>query len=755
MRGGGGGGGGGGRFGGGGGPGGAMAGLTGGDRIASELGLKKGTSRVSLADFVSILRPYFLPAGAVQRARAVLCFLLLGVSKAMNVVAPIYIGAATDKLVRGQVPVFELVMFAVLRFLVTVADEGQRLVYLRVKEVAGHEVACRCFAHIHDLSFGWHVNKRSGVVLRAVDRGVASASTVVEMLFLRLIPTVIEGAVLVYIFAGAYGSPGSAAVLGACFLSYFASTYLLTTWRTKIRAKANLADNDAAAIANDSLIAFEVVKAFSAELFELKRYSEAVLRFQAATRQSQGSLVLLNILQSAIMRGALLGVLLVTGYDVVAGRASIGDFVALQTWVVQLFQPLSWLGSLYTMVLGAMTDMGNLALLLREEPDVKDAPEARVLGLADRQKGAAVEFRGVNFSYPVSRDRVEAQMDAQRETERRGQERRDGAGGLLQRLRRAVGLAPNRLDLGAGSADAPIPLGVDAVAVAVSPASSSSSSSSSSSPRLILDKVSFRIEPGKTLAVVGHTGSGKSTVARLLFRFFDANEGSVRVDGQDVREVTQTSLRAAIGIVPQDAVLFNESIRYNIAYGKPDATDEEIEEAARAAQIWPFITTLKEGLHTRVGERGLKLSGGEKQRVAIARTLLKNPPILVLDEATSALDSITEAEVQAALSKAREGRTVLVIAHRLSTVRDADQIAVFDGGRIVERGTHQELLAVEGGKYAQLWAQQSQMGAAAGAGAGAAEEAGQGTGAGTVKDGKKEGVDAAAGVDPKKQSPVA
>lgn len=754
---------------------------------ANELALSQ---KASPKDFLTILRPYFWPAKVAHRVAAVFCFTFLGLSKVCNIAAPAFLGYATDQITRGDLKaaINNLLLFVTLRFLTSVFDESQRLVYLRVKEVAGHEISCRSFAHLHTLSYSWHVSKRTGVVLRAMDRGVGSASTVVEMLFLRLVPTVVEMLVLVYLFATVYGSPGSSGVLALSFVGYFIATYVMTQWRTRIRAKANLADNDASAIATDSLVGFEVVKAFSAEKAELDRYSEAVKRLQQASRQNQGSLVALNLTQSFIMRAALGGVLVVSAMDVVNGHASIGSFVAMQTWVVQLFMPLSWLGSLYSMILSAMTDMGNLASLLKEEPSVKDAPNASLLQLKDKHHGAEVVFEHVNFAYPTARDNVETIMEAQRKAIKDEEEKRKSLsykiGAAFNRVKDVVtGRTKGAVKLDDdqqpvdGGADAaagrgskqPVSLVTDwpsaSAAAPVSPAPSAGADSlkiqinpAAESPgpgisdgggghkpatngvggfpakpsksvddgasaaaagagtgviKPVLQDISFRIPPGKTLAVIGSTGSGKSTLSRLLFRYYDPASGRVLIDGQDARDVTQSSLRSAIGIVPQDAVLFNSTIKYNIAYGRPGATDAEIVEAAKAAQIWDFICGLKEGLDTKVGERGLKLSGGEKQRVAIARTLLKDPPILVLDEATSALDSLTEADVQAAVARARQGRTVLVIAHRLSTIRDADEIIVLDGGRIVERGSHEELIASgPGGRYFAMWSQQAAMSAA-------------------------------------------
>ena len=379
--------------------------------VAKELEL---VHQASFAEWLAIMRPYFYPQNPWHRGAAVACYSCLLCSKACSLAAPALLGAATDTMVGGQLPVLQLCGFAALRLLVSVFDESQRLFYLRVKEVAALELDTRTFAHLHTLSYSWHVSKRTGVVLQAMSRGSGAATNVVEMLFLRLVPTVIEMLALCYIFASAYGSWGSAVVLFVSFSLYFAATFAMTSWRQKLHARANLAGDDATAIATDSLVGFEVVKAFTAEAAELRRYTEAARRMQAAGRGRQDSLVALNLIQSAIMRGALLGVLLISALDVVQGRATVGGYVALQTWVAQLFQPLAWLGSLYTLIQGALTDTLNLAALLKEEPSVRDAPDARPLALADRQRGARIEVRGVSFAYPATRDKIDANMERQR-----------------------------------------------------------------------------------------------------------------------------------------------------------------------------------------------------------------------------------------------------------------------------------------------------------------------------------------------------
>jgi ABC-type transport system involved in Fe-S cluster assembly fused permease/ATPase subunit len=742
--------------GGGGAGGGGGGGRLSGKAVREELGLQQA----SLSEWFSLMQPYFFPSFPYHRIFAVSCYACLILSKACMLAGPAILGSVTDDLMRKKVPVDKLVLFASLRFLSSFFDESQRLLYLRVKEVAALELDCRVFKHLHELSYGWHVSKSTGVVLQAMKRGSSAAEMVVEMLFMRLVPTVIEMLVLVWIFAEAYGSPVSSLVLLISFITYFVATFILTKMRMTSRARANLAGDDATSIATESMTGFEVVKAFSAESYELKRFADATARMQEAGRMNQGSLVLLNLVQSMIMRLALFGVLLVTSYEVVNNRVSIGAFVALQTWVMQLFQPLSWLGSLYMVIQTSLTDTLNVAALLKEQQSVKDAVDAKPLVLRDRIHGATIEVKALHFAYPEARDRLNEARESQREREKREKEAQIAArlqSPLPIRLLLHLGDSVSSLWQGivsslpslspksgavileetsqegwgkGGSVSSPTAtnaisqnsVGVDSIAIQINNNDGVNIQNVDSGEgggkgggkrgegtgltRQVLSDVSFTIKPGKTTAIVGSTGSGKSTISRLLFRYYDPDSGSISIDGEDIRNVQQISLRSSIGIVPQDAVLFNDTIKVNIAYGRLGATDAEVIEAAKAAQLWPFIETLKEGLECKVGERGLKLSGGEKQRVAIARTLLKNPPILVLDEATSALDSITESSVQEAITRAKQGRTVLTIAHRLSTIRDADEILVLEHGRIVERGSHDVLLGVSNGKYAALWNQQ-------------------------------------------------
>ena len=399
-------------------------------------------------------------------------------------------------------------------------------------------------------------------------------------------------------------------------------TFKVTEWRVQIRRRMNERDQDANQKAIDSLLNFETVKYFNAEEREVRRYDESMAGYEAAAVKTGVSLAWLNFGQSLLITAGLAAVMVMAARGVQAGTLTVGDFVMVNAYMIQITMPLNFLGTVYREIRQSLVDMAAMFDLLGQPAEIEDRPGAAPLAVS----GGRIEFRDVSFAYDTER-------------------------GILRGL-------------------------------------------------------NLTVAPGETVAVVGPSGSGKSTIGRLLFRFYDVREGAVLIDGQDLRDVTQTSLRAEIGMVPQDTVLFNDTIRYNIAYGRPGASREQIEAAARAAQIHDFIRSLPEGYDTVVGERGLKLSGGEKQRVGIARTLLKDPPILLLDEATSALDTETERDIQDSLRRMGEGRSVITIAHRLSTVVDADRIVVLEGGEVAEEGTHEALLARRG-RYARMWARQA------------------------------------------------
>ena len=541
-------------------------------------------SNATLLESADILKPYFWPASWLDRVLAFSCFFLLASSKVCNILAPLYFGYATDAVLRGVFPLRDLLLFGGLRFSVSLLEEGQRLVYLRVKEVAYREIAVRTFSHLLSLSHAYHTSRKLGVVLRASDRGIASASTIVDMLFLRLGPTILEMLVTCMVFWLAYGSPEAGGVLLTSFILYFAATIGLTKRRTAIRAQQNVADNDAAQLAMDSLGAIETVKAWSAEAREVARYSAAVGEQQMLNRSSQSALVSLNLTQQFIMRAAVVGVLLVSARDVIAGRSTVGDFAAIQVYVVQLFQPLMWLGTLYTMISSAGSDMKNLADLLKEPATVVDLPGAPQLRLLTPPPPGTprIEFRGVSFAHGAVEDRLLQQNEAVKRRAAAASASASaataaaaggGAGGVrgavMEGASRALSWARGQgkhgsseeqqqrlLSPGAGGTAAQQAAPADAVAVAVAESKESSSSSppeAPATPRVVLKSLSFSVPYGTTTAIVGTTGSGKSTVSRLVMRLCDPTEGAVLIDGQRLDAVTQASVRGSVvGYVPQD-----------------------------------------------------------------------------------------------------------------------------------------------------------------------------------------------------------
>lgn len=585
-------------------------------------------AQLSLAQILKTLKPYFWPRSLIGRLYVMLTWVFVLGSKAAGVIAPFFISTAADAVNRGDTrrAAQDIGIFGTLLFLSKTLKEGQSLAYLRVAQAAFVDLAEDAFRHVHSLSIHWALKKKLGEVVRVTDRGIAACDTLMRYGVLYLGPAALETVAVCVLFLTYFDYWPLALV---CFVSvgvYAVITVKLTLWRKKFRSAMNRADNEWHDKLTDSLVNFETVKYFTNEEFEATRFLGAVGKYQANNVDVLFSLSVLNITQQAILNGCLIGALILSGLAIKDGDMSIGDFLAVSTWVSNLFVPLNFLGTVYNALVTAMVDIKNLSQLFAERPDVEDAPHATALPRADAYE---LSFEGVSFAY-----------------------KENGRG---------------------------------------------------------VRGVSFRVPPGTTTAIVGHTGSGKTTVSRLVFRFYDPNEGSVRVNGSDVRDHTQRSLRARMGVVPQDTVLFNDTIRHNVAYGDLGATQAQLEDAARSAQILDFIEALPDGWDTVVGERGLKLSGGEKQRVALARCLLKDPPIVLFDEATSALDSRTEKSVQDALSALGKNRTCVIIAHRLSTIQHADQILVLDEGRIVERGSHAELIAKQG-EYFDLWQTQKMHG---------------------------------------------
>jgi len=519
------------------------------------------------------------------------------------------------------VPAGLLLAYGALRFSTSLFTELRDLVFAKATQGAARSIALATFRHLHALSLRFHLERQTGGMTRDIERGVRSTESLVSYSLYSILPTLIEMLLVLGILAFTFDW-GFAAITAVALLTYITFTVKLTEWRTQFRRAANVQDSAAHTKAVDALLNYETVKYFNNEDFEARRYDENLQELRRVRLKSQRSLSLLNGGQQLIIATALVAMLWRATQGVVAGEMTLGDFVMVNAFMIQLYIPLNFLGTLYREIKQSLADLSRMFVLMDQAREVADAPGAVPLQLQGQPE---LRFDDVQFAYDPARP--------------------------------------------------------------------------------ILQGVSFTVPAGRTVAVVGASGAGKSTLARLLYRFYDVQAGRITIAGQDIRQVTQDSVRRAIGIVPQDTVLFNDTVAYNIAYGRPCATQAEVEAAARAARIHDFIQSTPQGYATKVGERGLKLSGGEKQRVAIARTLLKNPPILIFDEATSALDSHTERAIQQELASAAQGKTTLVIAHRLSTVVDAHEILVMDAGRIVERGTHAALLA-QGGRYAQMWALQ-------------------------------------------------
>jgi ATP-binding cassette subfamily B protein len=560
------------------------------------------------------------------RGRVLLSLALLLGAKFASVSVPLVLKEIIDSLGKTQaalvLPLTLIIGYGLLRFASTTFADLRDVVFAKVTQRAMRRVSLVVFEHLHALSLRFHLERQTGGITRDIERGSKAISSLVGFLLFRITPTVLEilmVAVILFVTLDWVFGVITLATLAA----YIGFTVTITDWRTQFVRRANTLDSEAYGRAIDSLLNYETVKYFGNERYEAARYDQSLAEWEEVALQSQRSLGLLNAAQAGTIAIGVTLMLIRAANGVVAGTLTLGDLVMVNAYLLQMFQPLSFLGVMYRQIKQSVTDVERMFTLLMRPREVEDAPDACKLTL----QGGEVKFEGVSFSY---------------------------------------------------NADRPI-----------------------------LHDVSFTIPAGKTLAAVGSSGAGKSTLARLLFRFYDVNQGIIKIDGQDIRHVSQESLRSAIGVVPQDTVLFNDSIYYNIAYGRPDATRDEVINAARGAHILNFIESLPQGWDTVVGERGLKLSGGEKQRVAIARTLLKNPAILILDEATSALDTKTEKAIQSELLEIARSRTSLIIAHRLSTVVEANEILVIEAGCIVERGRHTELLA-QNGAYAMMWAMQQQ-----------------------------------------------
>ena len=571
------------------------------------------------------ISPFIWPVGNFDlRARVVLALLALVATKFVAILSPILQAWAVDDLAGSGVPEFALgaigltVAYGMARIATNGFQQIRDALFAKVAQRALRRLALETFEHIHRLSMRYHITRKTGGLSRIIERGVKGVEFLLRYLVFSTGPLVLE---LVLIGAAIFWKLQDWRYVGiilATIAVYVWFTFAITEWRVKLRRKMNEQDTDANQKAIDSLLNFETVKYFGAASHEAARFDGAMAGYEAAALKTSYSLAFLNFGQAVLITAGLVAVMLLAAIGVQAGELTVGDFVLVNAYMIQITMPLNFLGTVYREIRQALVDMRQMFDLLDEPPDVQDKQNASLLRIA---KGR-VQFEAVSFSYDAERP--------------------------------------------------------------------------------ILKDVSIDIPAGQTIAIVGPSGSGKSTIGRLLFRFYDVTGGGVVIDGQDVRDVTQDSLHQAIGVVPQDTVLFNDTIYYNIAYGRAHATRDEVIKAARDAQIHDFIMLLPDTYDTRVGERGLKLSGGEKQRVGIARTLLKDPPILLLDEATSALDSETEHEIQEALERAGQGRTVITIAYRLSTVQNADRILVLEKGTVVEAGTHSELIS-KNGRYLDLW----------------------------------------------------
>ncbi len=580
------------------------------------------------------IAPYLWPKDRKDlRVRVVLAMIAMVLAKVITIATPFSFKYAVDALNAhpAQVtilalvatPTFLIIAYGFGRVMMIIMNQVRDGIFAKVGQAAVRDLAIRTFKHLHRLSLQFHLERRTGGITRVIERGTKGIDIILRFLLFNTVPTIVELILVCGILAWNFGAVYGLIIIVAVII-YITFTFKLTEWRIAIRRDMNNADTDANTKAVDSLLNFETVKYFGNEEHESKRFEASMIKYEAAAVKTWTSLTLLNSGQTIIFTTGMVISLVMSANAVQAGSITLGDFVLINSLLIQLYIPLNFLGSVYRDIKQGLVDVNTMFSLMDVEPDVKDAPDAVELKVPHGD----VTFENVCFSYDDDRQ--------------------------------------------------------------------------------ILKDVSFSVPAGSTTAIVGPSGAGKSTISRILYRFYDLQSGCIKIDGQDIAKTTQKSLRAAVGMVPQDTVLFNDTIKYNIGYGRPSASFEEIVDAAKMAQVHDFVQKLTGGYDAIVGERGLKLSGGEKQRVAIARTILKAPPILILDEATSALDTMTEQEIQSAIADVSKGRTTLVIAHRLSTVVDADEILVLAAGKIVERGNHGELLA-QNGVYADMWNRQREV----------------------------------------------
>ena len=567
----------------------------------------------------------FAPYVMAHKARIFISMVLLILAKVATVVTPLILKRIIDDLNPQTsdlivLPLALLLIYGGLRFSSTLFRESRNIIFARVRFAIMRQISTKVVAHLHQLSLRYHLERKTGALSRDINRGTNSVSTVLSHVLFNILPTILEVLMVCGILMTQY-SGWFALVALVTFSAYVALTLKMTTWRIPLRKEMNKTESEANTRAIDALLNYETVKYFGNETYEVDRYATSLKRWEDAGAKSFAAMGLLNLGQGLVIALGVTSLMVLAAQGVVAGELTLGDLVAVNAFLIQLFIPLGFLGMIYNSLKNAFADMERMLNLFRETSEVEDAPGASAL----QPQGGHVRFEGVGFSYNEERQ--------------------------------------------------------------------------------ILHDVTLDIPAGSKVALVGPSGSGKSTLAKLLFRFYDPTHGRITIDGQDIKQVTQASLRAQLGVVPQDTVLFNDTIAYNIGYARLGATQEEIEQATRLASLEAFVQRLPQGYDTIVGERGLKLSGGEKQRVAIARAILKQPPVMIFDEATSSLDSNSERAILDALNGVAQAHTTLVIAHRLSTIIDADLIVVLDQGRVLEQGTHEELLQAQGA-YAHMWALQ-------------------------------------------------